>query len=623
MVGRKRWLAAGIWIAVTSGAAPWLAGQQPNSPEASLVMAGITGPGLPISFTLNTALFGPAPILDLRAGGAAAAAVTVVATVAPVQFVGVSAGALGTIHLNLSTPLLPIVDGIGLFGGVDPAGFTDGNGALLRNFPVSGAPGGISVTTQAVVVDPTSPVGAKLTAATEMQFISVPLTRIFVSKVAGNPQGPGTPTSPFSTIQAGINASAAVGTTFKPPVFVDADVYDETLELRPGVSVLGDYRRDLWIPNSTLRTTVQSASSGSGANGVGLGQFVVMIRSIRFVAANASAASNGASSVAMTLRDCGSLLTFDRCEFRGGDGSDGDDGAIGFSGFQGSAGQPGGSVTSVALGAGAGGLGGGSGSHAGGRGGNGAPGAGSGQNGSGIGGGAGGTTGGCGQVAGSGQAGQSGANGGLGQDGPNGLANGFFSGFAWSSGFGAQGANGGSGLGGGGGGGGGGTQDGSTICLFPLAGGGGGGGGSGGGGGFGGGGGQGGGSSIGVLISNSTSQFSNCDFHAGNAGDGGDGAAGGLGAFGGSGGGLGTGVTGLIGRSGAGGAGGSGGRGGDGGRGGGGSGGGSMCIIRIGPAQPTITGVGPSSFGTVGVGGMGGPTRGQAPSGTATLFLAL
>ncbi len=172
---------------------------------------------------------------------------------------------------------------------------------------------------------------------------------------------------------------------------------------------------------------------------------------------------------------------------------------------------------------------------------------------------------------------------------------------------GSTGSTGGTG-GGGGGGGAGGGEDCTVIggCVHCGTGRGGAGGGGGGRGGNGGSGGRGGGASVGILLVRSTLNASGLAITTGRGGNGGTGGTGGAGGSGGSGG---SGARSTNSREGSGGNGGRGGDGGRGGCGGGGGGGPSIGIWGFGSASRVV---GSSVDYTIGDGGSGGGSCGNA-----------
>lgn len=406
---------------------------------------------------------------------------------------------------------------------------------------------------------------------------------IFVSR-SGSDQAPGTREAPLASLGAAVERAAAG----QADVYVAAGEWDETLNLRSGVSVFGGFDPSSWSRDPSRHITlVRGASSGAlrfALRGEGIrsvtvdgvrfegrqpGVATVFLRDAREVVLSTIAASAPAGPAGANGGNASNRTG------RAPDGARGEN-----SGLCGRAGGAGGSGSGGRL--------------AGGRGGNG--GAAGGFDGS-RGGGPGGAGGAGGSVGGGGRGGTNGAPGDPGSGGARGGALGLVAvnGTYVPSG-GSQGGAGSPGRGGGGGGGGGGG-------IVGICGGGGGGGGAGGLGGIGGAGGQGGGASIAILvIGGSEVRVVASDLHTAGGGRGGAGGFGGSGEQGGNGAGVSN-----AGGGGGGGGGGNGGRGGSGGRGGGGGGGPSIAILSL-ESQVDQTGnrfeVGPGGEG--GAGGQAG-----------------
>lgn len=425
---------------------------------------------------------------------------------------------------------------------------------------------------------------------------------VFVDTVSGSDANAGTIASPKKTIQAGIDAAAAMS----PPkdVYVSKGTYAEHVDMANGVSLYGGYdaasgwsrsiKNITGIPSPTtigisaqsltapftiqlVALTTQSAPAGSGESAVGIRIFK----------------NTGGATVQGCLITSGNGGS-GAVPLPGPKGADGGN-AIGTSGGAsscGSIGGYGGPAVSGATAGIAGGMGAGPG---------GGPPGGGGSSGSaccstGNGGDGGGGTAGLGGKRGADATTAAPAIGSLLADGTYSPANG------------SGGAAGGAGGGGGGGGSGGASSSGCPFSCGPKtsgSGGAGGGGGCGGGGGVAGGGG---GASFGILVVDTVTVVDQCQIAAGNGGDGGAGGAGGAGGPGGSG------ALGAPGGSysGAGGPGGFGGPGGMGGSGSGGTGGPSICVAYAN-AAPTYTS---SNCNPVG-GGAAGAGRDLAPKGLA------
>lgn len=398
-------------------------------------------------------------------------------------------------------------------------------------------------------------------------------------RTGGDDANPGTRVQPFATVQAAIEAAHAAGRG--GDVYVAGGTYDESLTLRPHVSVYGGFNGATWLRDLAVdRTTVRggpTAVSGDGADAVVLDGLTIRA---------ADGVGAGGSSVAVALHRSADVVV-SRNLLIAGNGAPGRNGLDGFDGPAGEDGRNGqGSV------GGAPGLDpafpGGAGGSAGVEGKAGAPGV--------------GPVGGAGGAGGAmGQPGSDGANGGPGRDGVHGASGGsfgrFFAGRYVPAG-GSDGTDGGDASGGGGGGGGGSTGPGEL-------GGGGGGGGAGGEPGTEGIGGGGGGGSFGVvLIDGTTARLVGSTVQTGSGGAGGDGGAAGIGAPGGRGG---AGAPGATAGGFPGGAGGNGGRGGHGGAGGGGGGGPSVGVVEDATSSSNLSagGTGDNIF-QLGGGGSGG-----------------
>lgn len=424
----------------------------------------------------------------------------------------------------------------------------------------------------------------------------------------GDDQNQGNIADPVATLARAYQAAASLGVD---TIRVEEGVYQETVVLAEGFHVEGGYQTPAWSQGPGL-SEFQGGAIAATATGI---TNTTLISQIQFTAADGAP---GNSSIAMRLDGCGSLLRFEDCVFRAGDGGDGSNGTTGSSGAPGGNGANGGFVFCGGN-AGSGGNGGSSGCGcSGGDGGDGGVPTGDGAN---------GFAGGCqGAVAGfggdggseadgeDGTTGGSGLNGNPGQHGFVANNSGTVTGGLWVPFQSGNGTDGFCGRGGGGGGGGGGT---GGVFRDETGGNGGGGGGGGGQPGIAGAGGSGGWASFGVFARGSQSTFVDCTFIAQRGGDGGNGGNGGAGGTGGAGG---AGGTGCIADTGRGGNGGNGGDGGAGGGGAGGPGGPSYGIYRsissLNLVSPVYqTGIG----GTGGNGGLRGDAATQAPNGSQGL----
>ncbi len=432
---------------------------------------------------------------------------------------------------------------------------------------------------------------------------------VFVDVTSGRDLNPGTPELPKKTLQAGIDAAASQGL---PLVLVSLGVYGESVTLRNGIGLYGQYdRANGWqrkpenvtqIKGGNIAVTADNLTAPTGLHG--------------FLITSESNTAFGGSSYAVVARNSPGLSIV-ACTLQAGAGGAGAPGVSGTPGLNGSSGNNGdqgceydcdclicagqcGSCSRPRGGSGgnspcgSGGGKGGDGGYSDGAGVNGA-------NGSGPSGGYGGFGG-----SGSGQngfAGGPGSNGSRGRDGSGGGAVGTVAAlYVPADGTGGQAGTNGSGGGGGGSGGGDVTGIFSCCNTYGSSGGGGGGGGCGGAPGTGGGGG---GASIGLLVTGARVALERTIVKTGNGGPGG---AGGYGGTGGQGGSAGSGgPKGDDDSQGIGAEGGRGGKGGDGGVGGGGGGGPSIGVFcasggRLGATQVSYV---------LGIGGPGGYSTSQ------------
>jgi len=413
---------------------------------------------------------------------------------------------------------------------------------------------------------------------------------IFVSK-SGNDLNPGDITQPMLTINAGVAKANESGAK---DVYISEGSYNESIVMIDGVSLCGGYKEsDLWSRDTSNHPIINATEEvnnrivGVTAHNI---QSQTYLDTMEIITANSS---TGSSCGVWCYNISDDLLNINNCIISSGDGRDGVNGG---SGSSGSSGQNGGVGVLFAFGAG------GAGTYNGGNGGiggvwlfvpfAGAPGAGGGGPGGGAGG-SGGMWGVIGALGANGAAGANGANGGNGAvgDGYGTVVNNFW--------YGIDGSNGGNGAHGSGGGGAGGGGSGVVVAMN---GGGGGGGGGSGARGTGGTGGTSAGGSIGILLVEANITITHNMIFTGNGGIGGNGGNGGSGGIGGNGG------IGGIGTSlGHGGIGGRGGNGGNGGAGGGGAGGLSFGIYCY-DSDSTIS----DNLYTIGTGGLGGSSSGNA-----------
>jgi hypothetical protein len=432
------------------------------------------------------------------------------------------------------------------------------------------------------------------------------LRSVFVDITSGKDFNPGTVDLPKRTIQAGIDTAAAEA---KPIVIVSLGTYSETVSLKNGVGVYGQYdRASGWQRKPENITQIRGGRVAVYADNLtastGLHGFSIL---------SESATEAGGSSYGVMARNSPGLILIANT-IQAGSGSQGIMGTMGALGLNGGAGErglQGCEYDAVCIdpfsvcnkcsrpSGGGGGISpcgnpGGGGGNGGDSDGNGA----SGAAGTGTGGGYAGTGG---VVASPGYPGGGGSSGSNGQPGTGGPLVGVIGPEGYVVGDGLNGKNGTNGSGGGGGGSGGGDSPGFCQCRsFGGAGGGGGGAGCGGGGGVGGGGG---GASVGIYVYGAGIQVSRTIVKTGNGGSGGPGGYGATGGLGGTGGSAGPGDT----DSAAGAAGGKGGKGGNGGHGGGGGGGPSVGIL----CANGFAGLDTVSF-SLGMAGEGGQSAGYA-----------
>lgn len=428
-----------------------------------------------------------------------------------------------------------------------------------------------------------------------------PDPRCGVFAAPGGTGGDGSEANPFASLQAAVDAAAAIG----KPVYACAKEFAERIRVPSGVAVYGGLDCDhgwVWMQGKRTQVKAPATASTPGTSEIaarlGAGAGKTIFSDVDVIAPNG--ALSGVSSIALLVEDTDAEIT--RATLTAGDGAPGapgtqlsddlllrgEDGAAGFGICTAGATNPGpagptkvcGSVSSHG---GNGGDGGPPSGTAGGNGEDGSPGS------SGAG------KGGLGQAALPCQSGASGADGADGSAGAGAVGVGKLSTDGYVGNPGADGSDGQPGQGGGGGGGAKGKLQ--VVCsnaaTLDRAGATGGSGGTGGCGGTRGGGGGAGGSSIAVVILSTKSVvLTDVAVHVGKGGDGGDGGAGQNGGAGGLGqtGGMGAATTS------AGCPGGNGGRGGVGGSGGGGGGGHAIGIAYQtkapkGTAQVTFAGM--------------------------------
>jgi hypothetical protein len=579
--------------------------QQPNSPAASATWNGVDGPPWPIVATLGATPTGSIAF-TVTAGANLPFAVARCLNGPLANGIATSSGLL---DLD-PNQLLIVADGItGSTGsGLDAVAHVGPQGVWTFIVPVSPTTTQDLGAFQVLVVDPLSPYGLTLTAATHLHVFPIPASAVYVSATTGGTGNPGTQAAPLASISAGIAAAVAAGAPF-PPVFVTVGVYNESPAFADGVSVHGGLELNTWA-FAGAESTVHVGNIAAAANGI---NSPTVVSGFDFQAA--PNAMPGGASIACTISGSSAALRFENCRFIAQSGGSGTPGANGVPGANGTDGSPAIQGTPC-TGPGCCGYG-GAGANAGGWGGEGGLGpypASPGSAGDGPAGGAGGAGGTWlppGPVHPEGFQGTFGGAGDAGANAHQAIAGGIVVNGAWDPGTAPDGSAGAAGSGGGGGGGGLGnilfqfncTAYGGSASANIWGGRGGGGGGGGYPGGVGAGGMNGGGS-FAVFLFDATPVFSDCTFEAANGGaggHGGNGASGGIGGYGapslpqcsfcGPGGSLG-------------GWGGDGGAGGRSGAGAGGAGGPSWCVYFGGVSQSAFVG---STLFTVGAGGIGAP----------------
>ena len=171
-------------IVLAAGVSP---AQQPNTAAASLTFGGLNGPNWPILLPLNVAALGGGP-LDVEVRGAPNSPFLLTLAPAGITSPGLNTG-LGILDQDLSQGLEVVLDGTGLTGGGSPfLSFfvnTGPSGTWNLPLPTSAATAGISGGLQALVVDPSNPLGFSVTAATFLTTVNVPVNQVYVSHSLG------------------------------------------------------------------------------------------------------------------------------------------------------------------------------------------------------------------------------------------------------------------------------------------------------------------------------------------------------------------------------------------------------------------------------------------------------
>ena len=583
MVGR---ILLGVGLLVVTSVA-----QQPNTPGASLVIAGESSDTYPLDARLRRR---KGTWIRFEVKGAPHQGFLIGRAPAGTALVGLETD-FGLMDLDTLDGFEVMVDGIGKSTGgqLDYHARTDANGrwshAVQVRFDKPRDLGGF----QALVGDPTSPTGYTLTAATHLTVTTTWRPAIYVAAQRGRPGADGSRERPYMTITEAMQTAAAMGRPF-PVVYVAAGDYRESPTFPAGLKVLGGYHATTWRRAPSWRSRVFVGATPAAAVDV---QEETLISRLEFFADDVR--RHGEASMAFMAIGCGDLLRFEECAFVSGAGGPGRGGDCGRAGRAGSSG----------------GFGRGEGSTRGGAGGKGGE-VGTGEKGraavGGAAGGRGGFTALCTTGNADGEPGMDGQPGQGGEPGRGAAAGGVVAEYGmWRPGPpGASGEDGHDATGGGGGGGGASTIAVPHVCKG-CPGGRGGGGGEGGHGGEGGDGGHNGGASIAVFCFYSGPRFTDCLFQPGPGGRGGIGGRGGRGGWGGVGG------RGADRGGGRGGEGGFGGNGGGAGGGGGGAGGPSYGILVAGDVEPILrdSTLVPSAGGRGGSGGLHGAGSGRADPG--------
>jgi hypothetical protein len=165
----------------------------------------------------------------------------------------------------------------------------------------------------------------------------------FVAK-NGDDVNPGTRDLPVLTIQQGISLAFEQA---KPAVYVATGVYEESIELMPGVGVYGGYSADFELRDPDLEQTAllgfpATPELPGAVNAFGIQDIPSLLSGFHVFGGDAVEA--GGSSYAVYLRDCNGSVRLVSNRIAAGNGRDGTHGADGKDGEDGSDGAGGSAV---------------------------------------------------------------------------------------------------------------------------------------------------------------------------------------------------------------------------------------------------------------------------------------
>ena len=129
MLNRRMARCAILALVVLSGGTPVL-GQQSNSPQATMLFAGVDGPQWPIQLPINSAIWGTTLTLDVT--GAPNQPYTIYTAPAGTTSPGTPTG-FGFVDLDMSQGLVPVISGI-----LSPTGRFNTSFVLPFPTPVTG-----------------------------------------------------------------------------------------------------------------------------------------------------------------------------------------------------------------------------------------------------------------------------------------------------------------------------------------------------------------------------------------------------------------------------------------------------------------------------------------------------
>lgn len=301
--------------------------QQPNSPEASLIIERLDRASVPIVAALNVNSIGST--FDVELSGTADQAFVLALAPAGVLPAGASTPA-GLVDLDLSQGLDVLFDGTGLFLGGSQALFarTDLSGSWRLELPIVPSRFVLQAAIQALVQDPTHPSGVRLTAATDVRTFSASVPVIYASETSGSPQGDGSISNPFRDLDDAIQAAetaAAMGVLVEIRLAEGNYNLVSNHTLPADVAIRGGYRPGTWVPRAGVRSLIDVGSTALLIDGAS--QLTVFERlHVRAAAASGATGANP-SSIAVAVRQAGSFLRFRSCTFEAGNGAPGADGA--------------------------------------------------------------------------------------------------------------------------------------------------------------------------------------------------------------------------------------------------------------------------------------------------------